>query len=121
MAKISSSFMTGASKAEFNASTWEPTGEEHSLKEIWAVQHPGMYRKIKGDKAEVTATAFEDGNYGLRISIPVEGQNKPMELKLSGKSELEEGDFVAIDTIKGVALKKGEATIVRFDGERVED
>ena len=117
MAKLTASFMTAAQKSVFNSSEWKPFGEKYSLKEIWAVTNPGLYDEIDGDVAEVTATEFSDGQIGLRITVPFkDGSN--LELKLSGKSDLEEGDKVKIDTITGQELHKvGSEPIVRYDGE----
>lgn len=120
MAKISTMFLTAANKAMFNSSEWKPTGEEHSLKEYWDAVQPGLYKKIDGEVAQVTATTFSDGNVGLRITVPIKGGDT-IDLKLSGKSTLEEDDYVLVDTIKAVALRKvGQDDIVRFDGELFE-
>lgn len=114
---ISKSFLAAASNAEFNPSTWTPVeGEVHSLKEIWDAQHPGLYDQIDGDTAPVTATEFENG-IGKRITISFKN-GSTMDLKLSGKSVLEEGDEVKIDTIKGQLLRKiGQDDILRYDAE----
>ena len=100
MAKLTTTFLAAAAKSMFNSSEWRPFGEKFSLKDIWDVTNPGLYDQIDGDTAEVTATEFADGQVGLRISVPFkDGTN--IELKLSGRSELEEGDLVLISTITG--------------------
>lgn len=121
MGKISSAFMAVESSSMFNASEWKPVpNEKHSLKEIWAEAHPGMYEKIEGEVAPVTATQFENG-VGLRITIPFT-DGSSLDLKLSGKSSLEEGDLVKIDTITGQLLRKlGKNDIIRYDGELAEE
>lgn len=113
---LSATFITAASKSMFNASGWQPVGEAYSLKDIWEAQDID-YSAIDGDVAKVTATNFADGNVGLRISVPFKDGTK-VELKLSGKSTLEEGDKVKISSITGQELHKaGSEPIVRFDGE----
>lgn len=118
--KISPLFLMAAQKAMFNASNWQPVGDSHSLKEIWDAQ--GIdFGSIDGDTADVTSTEFSDGNIGLRISVPFK-DGSVVELKLSGKSDLEEGDKVKISSIRGQELHKaGSEPIVRYDGEAVED
>lgn len=119
MAKLSSGFIVAANKAIFNGSEWKPFGEKFSLKEIWDVTNPGLYDNIDGDVAEVTATEFADGEISLRITVPFK-DGSSVELKLSGKSELEEGDKVKISSITGQELHKvGSEPIVRYDGEAV--
>ena len=120
MAKLSQSFVTAAGKAMFNSSEWKPFGDKFSLKDIWDVTNPGLYEEINGDEAEVTATEFSDGQIGLRITVPFK-DGTSIELKLSGKSELEEGDKVKVSTITGQELHKvGQDPIVRYDGEVAE-
>lgn len=121
MAKVnlSPAFMAATDKAMFNASEWKPSGEKISLKDIWNVTNPGLYENIKGNTAKIVAVDFADGNIGLRIEIPFKDDTS-IQLKLSGRSELEEDDEVKIDTITGQELHKaGSEPIVRFDGEKV--
>lgn len=114
---LSRSFMAAAAKATFNSSEWKPFGEKYSLKDIWKVTNPGLYDQIAGDTAEVTATEFRDGSISLRITVPFK-DGSSLELKLSGKSTLVEGDTVKIDSIVGQELHKvGGDPIVRYDAE----
>lgn len=116
MAKLNVSFLQSATSAMFNASEWTPTGESHPLKDILDAQDPNLWGQIDGDGV-VTATTFSDGNVGMRITISFKNGGS-LELKLSGKSKLTEGDAVKVDTIVGTELKKaGQANIVRYDGE----
>ena len=114
------SFLNAVSNSQFNSSEWKPFGEKYTLKEVWEVTNPGAWEQINGDTAEVTATEFADGQIGLRISVPFkDGSN--IELKLSGKSALEEGDRVKIASITCQELHKmGSDPIVRYDGEVAE-
>lgn len=117
MAKLSSGFIAAATKAMFNSSEWKPFGEKFTLKEIWDITNPGLYDQIDGDTAEVTATEFADGEISLRLTVPFK-DGSSIELKLSGKSDLEEGDKVKVSSIKGQELHKvGSDPIVRYDGE----
>ena len=117
MANISNAFFAAEESSIFNASEWKAVpGEKHSLKEIWDKKHPGMYDQIAGDTAPVTATQFENG-IAKRITISFK-DGSSLDLKLSGKSTLEEGDLVKVDTITGQLLRKlGQNDIVRYDGE----
>ena len=120
--KMSQSLIAAEAKSVFNANGWDPVDEPWPLKELWAVTRPGVYEKIVGDKAPVTLTTFEDGSIGKRISITIKGQSKPIELKVSSKSDLEEGDYVRISTITGQELSKiGSDNILRYDGELFEE
>ena len=120
MAKLSSAFVAAAAKSVFNASEWKPFGEKYTLKDIWAVTNPGLYEDIDGETAEVTSTEFEDGSISLRIAVPFK-DGSTLELKLSGKSDLEEGDIVSIKSITGQELHKvGQDPIVRYDAEVAE-
>lgn len=134
MANISKSFLAVESSSMYNSSEWnvvyqtnaqgefildekgEKIPETYSLKDIWKAQHPGMYEKIIGDAAPVTCATFENG-IGKRITLDLEG-NVHIDLKLSGRSSLEEGDLVRVDSIKGTLLRKlGQKDIIRYDGE----
>jgi len=117
MAKKIALSLVAVTNAMFNASEWKPFGEKYTLKEVWDETNPGLYDQIDGNEAEVTATTFQDGQTGLRITIPFkDGSN--IELKLSGRSDLDEGDKVLIDTIWCQELHKvGSDPIVRFDGK----
>lgn len=115
MAKFNQGFVSAVSKSMFNSSEWKPVGEKYSLKEIWDATNPGLYDQIDGTTAEVTLTEFADGQTGYRITVPFKDGSQ-VELKLSGKSTLEEGDIVKIDSITGQELRKvGQDPIVRFD------
>lgn len=118
-AKFSAAFFAAVSNSMFNGSQWMPTGEKYSLKDIWAETNPGLYDQIDGDEATVTATEFQDGSTSLRIEVPFK-DGSAIQLKLSGKSELEEDDKVKISSIYGQELKKaGSDPIVRYDGVKV--
>lgn len=121
MAKVMSKAMLNAAiKGMFNSNSWEPTGEECTLEEFWNAAFPGLYAKAE-ETSEVVAVEFSDG-IGLRIAVPIKGSSKPMQLKLSPKSELEEGDLVKTASIKGIMLGKlGQEDIMKFDGELVEE
>lgn len=116
---FSAGFLTAVKKSQFNGSEWRPVDDEkYTLEEIWDVTNPGLYEQIDGDTAEVTATEFADGQIGLRITVPFK-DGTALELKLSGKSDLEEGDKVKISSIYGQELRKvGQEPIVRYDGEK---
>lgn len=121
MAKFSASLIAAAKKAMFNANKWSPVGEPVSLKDLWAVTAPGLYKKIDGTTAEVTEVIFSDGSTGTRIAIPIKG-GKPVEIPVSTESELAEGDIVKISTIMGQELEKaGQENIIRFDAELAEE
>ena len=95
---------------------WIQYGEAYSLKDIWKLQYPGLYEKIDGSLADVVAIYFASGDKSLRIRIPfTDGTYK--ELKLYGKTNLEEGDQVDISTIIGFEMhKQGLSPIIRYDG-----
>lgn len=119
--KVNASFLANAKKSIFNASDWTPVGEPYDLEDVWEDVTGIPYKDISSDKAEITATEFSDGSVGLRIAVPVK-DGSVIELKLSGKSDLEEGDYVDISTITAQELKKaGQDNIVRYDGEPVKD
>lgn len=116
---ISQAMIAAASGSEFNPSEWKKVEEPVDLKDLWAVTHPGLYKEIEGDKAEVVIASFDNGD-ALRIRIPFK-DGSSMDLKVSGKSSLDEGDFVKISTIKGQMLRKvGQKDIMRYDGELAE-
>lgn len=123
--KISSS-MIAASQKVFNPNAWERVTDKEgnevppvSLKDLWAASMPGLYGKIDGDTAAVTLTVFPSGDTALRLAVPIKG-GKPIELPLSGKSELEEGDEVSIDSIIAFELvKAGSEPITRYDAVAV--
>lgn len=126
MAKLSVSMLASAKRAEFNASEWKPTGETHTLKEIWDELHPGQYEQIEGTTAEVIAREFESG-VSLRLEIPFK-DGTSTELRLGSKDlegkplGLMEGDEVSIDSIVGQQLRKlGEDEITRYVATKVED
>lgn len=110
-------------KDEFsqNYSLWEPFGEKYTLREVWSVTNPGLYEQINGDEAEVTVITFSDGKIGLRITVPfIDGSS--IDLKLSCKSDLIEGDKVKVDTITCQEFhKEGQHPIVRYDGIPIDD
>lgn len=117
---ISKAFMAAVSNAMFNGSEWKAAGEKVSLKDIWAATNPGLYENIQGDEAEVTETEFASGDIAYRITVPFK-DGSSIDLKLSGRSVLEPGDKVKIDTIFGQELHKaGQDPIVRFDAELAE-
>ena len=118
MAKVNNSFLIHATAAMFNGSSWTPTGEKMSLKDIWASTNPGLFESIKGNPV-VTATRFEDGQIGYRITVSFTNGSS-IDLKLSGKSDLIEGDEVDANSIEGIELAKvGQDNIVRYDGKKV--
>lgn len=121
MGKISASFLAAGVKSVFNSSEWKPVGEPVSLVDFLNAMTPGLGGQIEGNKAEVVAVEFGDGGIGNRLEIPFK-DGTVIQLKLSGKSSLSEGDVVDITTIKGQELKKlGQDNIVRFDGEILEE
>lgn len=117
MAKVfGSSFLAGVQKSQFNKSEWRPYGEAYPLKEVWEVTDPGAYEAIDGDTATVTTTTFEDGSTSDRITIQFK-DGSSIDLKLSGRSTLVEGDKVKIGSITAQELRKfGQDPIVRYDG-----
>lgn len=122
MAKVmlSAAFVNAAQKSMFNPSEWVPFGNPYTLKDIWSVTNPGLYEEIDGELAEVTSTSFDNGDVAYRLTIPFKNGSS-VDLKLSSKSDLVEGDKVRIDSIKGQELHKvGQDPIVRYDGELAE-
>ncbi len=118
---LSKAFQIAVSKSVFNSSEWKPFGEKYTLKQVWAELNPGLYEEIDGDVAEVTATSFSDGQIGLRITVPFK-DGSSIDLKLSGKSDLIEGDKVKVDTITCQELHKvGQEPIVRYDGVAIDE
>lgn len=116
---FSSAFMQAESRSTFNSSEWKPFGDKYTLKEVWDELHPGQYEEIDGDTAEVTATTFKDGEVGLRITVPFKNGTS-IDLKLSSRSDLEEGDVVSVDSITMQELHKmGSDPIIRYDAEVV--
>lgn len=114
---LSNSFINAFTKSQFNPSEWKPFGDKYSLQDVWNITNPGAWEEIDGDVAEVTATAFKDGQVGLRITVPFK-DGSSVDLKLSGRSTLEEGDKVKISSITCQELHKmGQEPIVRYDGE----
>lgn len=117
---FSESFLKAAGKSFFNASEWTPVGEAFSLKDIWAVTNPSGWSQLAdGDdtEAEVILQEFSDGSEAMRLRIPFK-DGSTVDLKLSGRSKLEEGDKVKVTTIKGQELRKmGQENILRYDGE----
>lgn len=114
---ISKSMAQAAAKSMFSPSEWKPVGDPVNLKDLWEVTNPGLYDEIEGETAEVTAASFKDGTVGMRITISFK-DGETMDLRLSGKSDLEEGDLVSISSITAQELKKvGRDTIVRYDAE----
>lgn len=121
MAKLSASLIAAARKAMFNPNKWNPVGDPVSLKDVWSVTAPGLYKKIDGDTAEVVEVIFPDGSTGKRIAVPIKNGD-PVEIPVSTESDLEEGDFVKISTIMGQELEKaGQDNIIRFDAEIAEE
>lgn len=117
MSKFSASFLAAQSKSVFNSSEWKPFGPQYTLKEVWDETDPGLYEEIDGENATVTATAFADGQIGYRITVPFK-DGTSIDLKLSGKSDLTEGDVVKVSSIKCQELHKaGQDPIVRYDAE----
>lgn len=116
--QFSTLFLEAVKKSQFNSSEWKPCSEKFNLKDLWAVTAPGQYEDIDGDVAIVTATRFTENQTGLRITVPFK-DGTSIDLKLSGKSTLVEGDKVKISSITCQELKKaGQENIVRYDGEK---
>lgn len=116
--KFNAMFLNAEKSSVFNASTWNPVGDAYSLQEVWDEAHPGLYDEIDGDEATVTETTFNDGSTSKRISVPFK-DGSSIELKLSGRSNLNVGDQVKVSSIKAQQLHKaGNDDIVRYDGER---
>ena len=122
-AMFSESFLKAAGKSFFNASEWTPVGDAFSLKDIWAVTNPKAWESLAdGDEteAEVICQEFSDGSEAMRLRVPFK-DGSSIDLKLSGRSSLEEGDKVKVNTIKGQELRKmGQDNILRYDGELAE-
>lgn len=99
---------------------WKSFGEEYSLKEIWAAKSPGLYGQIEGNEADVISVQFADGSESYRLLIPLENGGH-IEIKLSERSNLDEGDKVKISTITGQDnYKSGYRNVIsvlRYDGE----
>lgn len=115
MGNVSQSLLQAEATSFFNSSEWKAVGKPVSLEDIWAEKHPGLFDEIDGD-AEVTATEFPDGSVGMRLTVHFKDGGS-VELKLSSKSELEEGDMVDPNTITIQELHKaGEKPIARYDG-----
>lgn len=121
MAKINASFLSAAMKAQFNGGSWSKVGEPVSLQDIWAQTMPGVWDEIDGDKAQVIAKTFDSGDVALRIAVPIKG-GSVIELKLSSNTDLEEDDYVSINSITGQLLRKpGYEDIVKFDADLYEE
>lgn len=119
--KFSQSLVSAGLKAMFNSSEWTPTGDPFTLKDFLDVISPDTYANIEGNTAEVITRDFEDGSYSKRIKLSMK-DGSALELKLSGKSDLDEGDLVDISSITGQELRKiGQDNIVRFDGKLAEN
>lgn len=103
----------------FINSNWNPVpGSEKTLEEALNGEVPGLFEEIDGNLGEVQGTEFADGSLTFNIVVPLK-DGSAIELRLSGKSELEEGDIVDLSTVKGVTLKKrGEKDIFRYDGKK---
>lgn len=113
--KINAAVASAIQASMFNASTWTPKGEVITLKEAWEDAFPGMYSKIT--EAKVTSTSFADGSVAKRITVFLNNGSN-IELKLSGLSDLTEGDVVDPATIKGQMLEKmNSKDIFRWDAE----
>lgn len=125
---ISQSMLQSASQGIYNPNSWERVKDDEgnvvppvSLKNLWAAAMPGQWKKIDGDKAVVTLTIFPSGDTALRLAIPIK-DGEPIELPLSGHSELEEGDEVSVDSIVAFELcKAGAKNITRYDGVAIKD
>lgn len=118
MGTIAKSFLAVAGNSVFNSSEWRPFGEQYGLKEIWDAMYPGqdLYENIDGNEAEVICVDFASGDTALRLEIPFK-DGTSVQLKLA-KGDYQEGDKVAIDTIKGQELHKvGADPIVRYSGD----
>lgn len=117
---LSKSFIAAASSAMFNSNQWAPVGDPVNLREIWAETAPGLYKNIDGDTAEVIGHTFADGSVAYHIAVPIKGGNA-IQLRLSPKSDLTEGDIVKVQSIVGQELMKaGQPNIVRYTAELAE-
>lgn len=115
---LSKSFLSAATKAMFNSNEWAPVGDPVNLKSIWAEACPGLYESIDGDTAPVIGHTFSDGSVAYSIAVPLKGRNAPVELRLSPKCDLTEGDFVKVQSIVGQELSKaGQSNIVRYSAD----
>jgi hypothetical protein len=123
LVNFESVFFGAAQKAEFNSGGYQTVGDPKTLKEVWQKNHPGLYEQVDGDKATVIAKWFDGATEpSLRLSIPLRNGVK-IEERLSSKSNLEEGDTVLIESIKGTLYYKAGGQpeyIVRYDGELAE-
>lgn len=117
MVQFSSIFQMAESRSTFNASSWKPVGEEYSLKDVWASLHPDWWEQIDGEYADIISTTFQDGNVALKIEVPFK-DGSSIQLKLSGRSTLKEGDRVKVSSITAQELTKaGQDPIVRYDAK----
>lgn len=118
--KLNSRFLAAESKSFFNSSEWTPQGDPVALEDIWSETRPGQWAHLADGpdtECEVILQEFEDGGESLRIRVPFD-DGSTLDLKLSGRSSLEEGDTVKASTIKGQLLSKiGQNDILRYDGE----
>lgn len=115
---LSSAFLQAEKKSTFNGSEWTPDGEAVGLKDLWGITKPGVYDTIDGDLGEVICVRFTDNQVGYRIRIPFKNGSH-IDLKLSSRTDLTEGDKVKISSIKAQLLTKvGEDPILKYDGEK---
>lgn len=116
---VSSRYKAAASTSFFNEARWRPVGDPVGYPECLDILYPGASKKVDGNIAEVVTLEFENG-FSDRLVIPMKNSD-PIQLKLSGESELVEGDRVDITTIKGQLLEKiGSKDIVRYDAPALE-
>lgn len=121
---ISSAFLRAAKKAQYSNQEWREE-ETISLHDYWDAASPGLWEKIDGNIAEVICKEFTSKTTGevklaLKLSVPLKS-GATVELSLSSKSILEEGDEVPIDSIKGTRFSmEGKEDIVRYDGDVIE-
>ena len=114
--------MIMAAKGVYNPNSWERVTDKNgkvvpavTLKDLWAAAMPGLWKKIDGDTAVVVEDILPSGDRKLRFAIPIK-DGKPMELPISSKSALEEGDEVSINDIVAFELcKAGAENITRYD------
>ena len=103
----------------FINANWTPDeSTKVTLKEAFDEEAPGLFEDIDGNIGEVQGTEFANGDLIYNIVIPLK-DDSTVECRLSGKSELEEGDLVDLSTVYRINLKKrGENPVQRFDGKK---
>lgn len=115
----SARYKAAASGSFFNAATWTPVGEPIGYPDYLEAIKPGLSKMVDGNIGEVVTMEFDNG-LSDRLVIPLKGGSQ-VELRLSGKSNLVDGDQVDITKVTGQLLEKaGSKDIVRYDAPALE-